>query len=223
MGTVDLALASDLRDRLGLGRAVETGTYRGVTAGALAQVFSEVVTIELSVALHEHATLALRHLPQVSPLCGDSVGVLGTLVDPETATLYYLDGHWSAGQTQKGDQECPVLDEIAAVNGGHPNDCIIIDDARLFTSAPPSPMDPEQWPMLTEVFDALRARWPHHIVTVLDDQIIAVPPHGKPAVDAYGARLFDSYRERYQRAIVGVRGLMLTTLGTIRERTGRRH
>lgn len=32
MGTIDRRLAADLRDRLALGRAVETGTFRGATA-----------------------------------------------------------------------------------------------------------------------------------------------------------------------------------------------
>lgn len=221
MGTVDLALASELRDALGIHRVIETGTYRGVTAHALAKVFNEVVTIELSALLHERAASALGYLPQVRPLCGNSVNVLGTLADPETASLYFLDSHWSSGKTPKCDQECPILDEIGIINGGHPNDCVIIDDAHLFASTPPPPLDPKQWPTLADVFDAVRETWPQHIVTVLDNQIIAVPSHGRQAIDDYGARVFASYHERYRKAVIGARGLLLTALGMTRKWTGR--
>jgi hypothetical protein len=189
MGTVDLPLAADLRRRLGLRRAVETGTFRGGTARRLATVFPEVVTIELSVDLHRSAQAALRDTPRVRALQGHSVARLGELTDPDLPTLYYLDGHWSGGATGGSDDECPVLAEIAAIAAGHPDDCVIVDDARMFTSAPPPPHRAEQWPTLMEVVDAIRERHPDHLVTLLADQIVAVPSRARPALDDYGARL----------------------------------
>lgn len=189
MGTVDLALAADLRDRLGLRRAVETGTFRGGTARSLATVFPEVVTIELSQEIHRAAELALRDTPRVRALQGHSASRLGELTDPAVPTLYYLDGHWSGGATGGAGDECPVIAELAAMGAGSPDDCVIVDDARLFTSAPPPPHRPEQWPTLMEVIDALRERHPDHVVTLLNDQVIAVPSRARPAVDAYGLRL----------------------------------
>ena len=189
MGTVDLPLAGDLRARLGLLRAVETGTFRGATARRLATVFPEVVTIELAADLHRSAQAALRDTPRVRAVQGHSVARLGELTDPDRPTLYYLDGHWSGGATGGIDDECPVLAEIAAMGAGHPDDCVIIDDARMFTSAPPPPHRREQWPTLLEVFDAIRGRHPGHLVTLLNDQVVAVPLRARPAIDAYGARL----------------------------------
>ena len=189
MGTVDLQLASDLRDRLGLRRAVETGTFRGGTARSLATVFPEVVTIELSEDIHRAAELALRDTPQVRALQGHSALRLGELTDPATPTLYYLDGHWSGGATGGVGDECPVIAELAAMGSGSPDDCVIVDDARLFTSAPPPPHRPEQWPTLMEVIDALRERHPGHLVTLLNDQVIAVPARARLALDDYGLRL----------------------------------
>ncbi len=189
MGTVDLQLASDLRDLLGIQRAVETGTFRGGTARSLATVFPDVVTIELSAELHRAAEIALRDTPRVRALQGHSAMRLGELTDPALPTLYYLDGHWSGGATGGVGDECPVLAELAAMGDGSPDDCIIVDDARLFTSAPPSPHRAEQWPTLTEVIDAIRERHPSHLVTLLNDQIVATPARARPAIDAYGARL----------------------------------
>jgi hypothetical protein len=192
MGTIDRRLASDLRDRLGLERAVETGTYRGLTARVLGAIFENVVTIELSLALYERATKKLADLDNVKAVQGNSADVLGELAGGDEATLYYLDGHWSGGVTEGTQDECPLLEELAAIGRGNPDDCLVIDDARLFTSAPPPPHDPAQWPTITQVFDALRSERPEHIVTLLADQVIAVPNRAKPALDAYGLRVYEA-------------------------------
>jgi hypothetical protein len=189
MGSVDPTFATDLRNRLGLRRAVETGTFRGITARKLAGVFPEVVTIELSEELHASAEARLRDMPQVRALQGHSAAVLSDVATDEVPSLYFLDGHWSGGGTEGVDDECPVLEELSAIGAGHPHDCLIVDDARLFTAAPPPPHDPAQWPTVAELFDAIRTLRPAHVVTVLDDQVIAVPPDGKPALDAHGQRV----------------------------------
>src|SRR5207248_7183528 len=100
-------------------------------------------------------------------------------------TLYWLDGHWLGPPTAGQDAQCPVLDEIAQLDGGHLDDCILIDDARCFTAAPPPPFEPEQWPTVVEVIEALRAVRPTNHVTVIHDLIISVPGVTKPVVDRY--------------------------------------
>jgi hypothetical protein len=186
MGAVPIAVAAELQRALSLTRAVETGTYLGEGARRLARIFPKVITIELSDEMCAQAQSALRAERSIEVLCGDSRSVLPELVDPAAATLFFLDGHWSAGNTACGDLECPVLAELEVLRGGNPNDCFVIDDARYFAAAPPPPHDASQWPRLVEVFDALRVGWPRHHVTLLDDQVIAVPAEGVPFVDAYG-------------------------------------
>lgn len=189
MGTVDPGFALDLRNALNLSRAVETGTFQGVTARSLADIFMDVVTIELSPEIQAAAAQGLSDLPNVRSVQGHSGALLREVAHAATPTLYFLDGHWSGGDTAGVEDECPVLDEIAAIGSGHPNDCLIVDDARLFTSSPPPPHRAEQWPSLLQVFDALRALHPTHLITVLDDQIIAVPRAAKAALDAHGLRV----------------------------------
>ncbi len=218
MGTVELRVASELRDKLGLRRAVETGTYRGLTARALAPLFDSVITIELSEVLHERAATALKAFPNVEAIHGHSANVLGDVARQRIPTFYFLDGHWSAGKTAGSADECPVIAELSAIGSGHRDDCIFIDDARLFTSAPPPPHNPAQWPTVVEVFDAIRAHHPHHAVTLLFDQIIAVPPQAKPVINEYGTRM--------QAASTGLRQRVLAAVVGIREgvnRAGRQH
>lgn len=186
MGSLPPDLAADLRDRLGLTRAIETGTFLGGGTRLLAGLFPSVVTIELAEPLAARARSELADLPGVTVRQGNSRTILSELVDPAQPTLYWLDGHWSGGETAGSDDECPVMDEVAAVAAGSAADCILIDDARLFAASPPPPHDPAAWPTLVELFDALRSARPGHHVTVLRDLVIAVPGEARDLVDRFG-------------------------------------
>jgi hypothetical protein len=189
VGGVPHQLALELRDELGLVRAVETGTYHGGTTRELVAMFEHVVTIELSAELFATTSVELASLTGLTALQGDSAALLPSLVDADVPTLWFLDGHWSGGATAGQDFECPVLAEIAALADGHPDDCVLIDDARLFAAPPPPPHDPIQWPTLMQVLDALRAAHTDHHLTVLADLVIAVPSRAKTIADRFGQGL----------------------------------
>lgn len=161
----------------------------GGTARALAMTFDQVFTIELSEALHRQAAEQLSDLPNVTALQGHSAERLPEVLNPSAPTLYFLDGHWSAGLTAGEDDECPILEELASISNSHPDDCLVIDDAHLFCAPPPPPHDPAAWPTLLEVIDAVRVSHPDHHVTLLGEQLIATPRRMKDAVDAHGLRL----------------------------------
>jgi hypothetical protein len=196
VGGLPPELAAELRDRLSLRRAIETGTYRGGGTRLLAGlVRGPVTTIELSPPLAAAATEALADLPEVTVRQGDSRTVLPELIDPDVPTLYWLDGHWSGGETAGEASECPLIDELRTLGGGHPDDAILVDDARLFTASPPPPHDPAEWPTIVEVFDTLRAARPGHHVTVLRDLIVAVPVRARDLVDRFGRGELDAEPE----------------------------
>jgi hypothetical protein len=196
VGGLPPELAAELRDRLSLRRAIETGTYRGGGTRLLAGIVrGPVTTIELSEPLAAAATEALADLPDVTVRQGDSRAVLPELIDSGIPTLYWLDGHWSGGETAGEASECPLLDELRALGGGHPDDAILVDDARLFTASPPPPHDPAEWPTIVDVFDTLRAARPGHHVTVLRDLIVAVPARARDLVDRFGRGELDAEPE----------------------------
>lgn len=181
IGTLPYQLAAELRDRLELERAVETGTFQGGGARELAKMFPSVVTVELSDRYFETASAALADVANVTIEHGSSPAVLSTL--PPAATLYWLDAHWSGLDTAGSDHPCPVLDEIVSI-APHPADCLLIDDARLFATT----SEPERWPTLVAVIDALRRARPTSHVTVLHDLVICVPVEAKDLVDEFGKR-----------------------------------
>jgi hypothetical protein len=181
-------LARDLRARLGLARAIETGTYRGRGTRLLADVFPAVVTIEVAPALARAAAQSLEKLEHVVVVEGSSRQALPGLIDPAVPTLYWLDGHWSGGPTGGEEDECPVLAEVDAIGLGHPDDCILIDDARLFLAPPPPPHRADQWPTYREIDDALRRTRPQHRTLVAHDVIVSVPERAFDLAVEFSAR-----------------------------------
>lgn len=181
MGTFPRQLSADLRDRLGLRRAVETGTYYGHTTQVLAGMFDDVVTVERSDQFYERARELLEPHGNVRQLKGHSGEVLRSLDSAGAGTLYWLDAHWSGGETAGSDDPCPLIAELEAIGAGSADDVLLIDDAREF-SAPPD----RRWPTLVDVIDAIRRERPEHYVTVLHDLVVAVPARARDVVDAFG-------------------------------------
>ncbi len=142
-------------------------------------MFPSVVTVELSDRYFELARADLGALPNVVTEHGSSPAVLQKL--DAAPTLYWLDAHWSGLDTAGEENPCPVLDELAAIPA-HPADCLLIDDARLFAAT----REPDRWPTLVHVLDALREARPAAHVTVLHDLILCVPREAKDLVDDFG-------------------------------------
>jgi hypothetical protein len=195
LGSLPNQLSIDLRDRLGLRRAVETGTYQGGTTVVLAGMFDSVVTVERSDEFYDRARVVLGDLANVKQLKGHSAEVLRSLDSADGGTLYWLDAHWSGGDTAGSDDPCPLLGELDAIGAGDPRDCVLIDDAREFASPPG-----EGWPDLVDVIEALRRLRPGHHVTVVHDLVIAVPADAREIVDAFGRAHAWTAHEAAERA-----------------------
>jgi hypothetical protein len=185
VGAVPQSLAAGLRERLGLVRAIETGTYRGFSARRLAAAFPEVTTIEASPELARCAADTLADLAHVEVRVGSSRIVLPEVVDAARPTLYWLDGHWSGGVTAGRGDECPLLGELESIASGHPEDCILVDDARLFLAPPPPPHDPAQWPDVTALVHALERAKPGHAIVVAHDLVVCVPARARDLAAAF--------------------------------------
>lgn len=115
----------------GLRAFVETGTFNGDTTAAVANIFAECFTIELSPTLHMRALERFAPTPNVRCLQGDSVAVLPDVIEQiKMPTLFWLDAHFSGGVTANAGHD-PLLDELAAIYArGGGRDVVLIDDAR---------------------------------------------------------------------------------------------
>ncbi len=115
---------------------VESGTYLGDMVNAIKDCFEEVYSIELSVEMYREAARRFRRARNVTILQGDSGEVLAELLTRiDRPSLFWLDGHYSAGITARGELETPIVMELGHVLKHTLIDrhVVLIDDARCFT------------------------------------------------------------------------------------------
>jgi len=196
MGALTFGIPRDLAEALvlagNLKSAVESGTYLGDSARFLASIVPDVWTIEVLPEIHVEAVRRLHDLDGIRALLGPSEKVLAEVVPELTSpTLYWLDGHggtFGGNDVPEGVRECPVLDELKAIDRSPwaSDSCILIDDARAFLS-PLLHHKEDQWPSFIEVADLLRLNHDRY-VTLLDDVIIAVPTSLRGVVDEWWRR-----------------------------------
>lgn len=113
---------------------IETGTYMGDTLGYIAREGVGCMSIELSAQLHAKATRRFAGFENVSLILGDSAQEMPKLLTRlGKPALFWLDGHYSAGFTARGEKDSPIIAELEAVYN-HPiaGHVILIDDARCF-------------------------------------------------------------------------------------------
>lgn len=113
---------------------VETGTYLGDMVEAQKHNFKKIYSIELSANLYKMAVERFKDDFNVTIIQGDSGKVLPSILSNiHKPVIFWLDGHYSAGNTAKGNTECPILEEIEAIFKNRKfNDILLIDDARCF-------------------------------------------------------------------------------------------
>jgi FkbM family methyltransferase len=201
--SVDLEFVRALQRALPMRYFVETGTYRGDTAAAMAADFERVITIELSASLHAAAAARLAPWANVTSRLGSSPEILRELA-PRLAgegVLYWLDAHWCGSEAAGREFECPLEAELDAIGTLNERSIVLIDDARMFLSPPPPPHDCRYWPQLDTVVARLQAIGGPHRLWIINDVIVFAPPAARAAVIDYG-RTRGVDLERLARAAV---------------------
>lgn len=112
---------------------IETGTYLGEMVYALRNQFDSLYTIELSNYLFRTSKKRLSDFKNINFLLGDSgielVKIVNHINEP---AIFWLDGHYSGGITEKGKSETPILKELQTICESPYQNIILIDDARCF-------------------------------------------------------------------------------------------
>lgn len=155
---------------------VETGTYLGDMTAAMLRRFERLYSIELSPVLHEKAVARFARHEKVRLLHGDSASQLHSVVPQcDRPTLFWLDAHWSGGNTARGDIDTPIVSELEAIFCGAKCDPIIlVDDARCFIGGD------DGYPTVDELRTRV-AQWrPDYEVSVERDIIRIVPAPAPP-------------------------------------------
>lgn len=149
---------------------VETGTFMGDMVSAMKQEFDTIISIELSNNLYKRAMKRFSSISHIQIVRGDSAKVLPNILTSITEpALFWLDAHYSAGFTEKGDSETPIKRELDYIlKHAISNHVILIDDARCFTGQ-------NDYPSLVELKKIVETNRPHFDIQVKED-IIRIHP-----------------------------------------------
>jgi hypothetical protein len=118
---------------------IESGTFTGNTTLEMCKYFNQVHTIELSEKYYNNFLQILNEL-QIKNIIshyGDSSNVIPQILktfDEDKKCVFWLDGHWSSGDTAKGNKHCPLIEECCGIDDYYKSEeaLILIDDYRLF-------------------------------------------------------------------------------------------
>lgn len=159
-------IIQDYQNRFEYNVLVETGTYLGEMVEAQKNYFNKIISIELSEKLYADAKQKFSNDGNVFIVHGDSgkimPKVISTLNEP---AIFWLDGHYSAGITAKGEKECPIFEELHAIfNGKKLKHVILIDDARLFNGT-------NDYPTIQELREYVHKFDSTYTISVEDDII----------------------------------------------------
>ncbi|MBC2744401.1 MAG: hypothetical protein HGJ93_15505 [Desulfosarcina sp.] len=156
--------------RFGLKILVETGTYCGDMVEAMKDSFDRIYSIELSKELYENAKGRFKGIKYIELIHGDSGLELRKIINKlNQPALFWLDSHYSAGVTARGDKDTPIYEEMEHIlNVPDREHVVIIDDARLFGTDP-------AYPSMGELSDFIRSKRPDTDIVVQDDSIRITP------------------------------------------------
>lgn len=157
---------------------VETGTFRGDMVDAMKDRFEAIYSIELSPRLCALARRRFQRSPHIRILGGDSGNLLPQILAGISAPcLFWLDGHYSGGDTAKGETETPVVGELRTIlSHRFPDSCgqhvVLIDDARCFDGT-------HDYPRLDQLQELTAALCPGREFLVAEDVIRIHSPRGE--------------------------------------------
>ncbi len=153
---------------------VESGTYLGDMVAAMKRHFDRIYSIELDKELYESACARFKGAGRIQIIRGDSGVEMEHIVKSVARpALFWLDGHYSAGVTARGETSTPIYDELRhilpSLDAGH---VVIIDDARSFTGT-------GGYPTLAALSDFARSILPAVDISVECDMIRITPRLGE--------------------------------------------
>jgi hypothetical protein len=131
-------------------------------------MYSSVISIEVDETLYKMACLRFSADKNVRIVHGDCAQELPTILAAlHEPAVFWLDGHYSGGETGKGEVEDPILISLNQITSLPAQEHVMfIDDARTFDGC-------EGRPDISDIFNSIKKINSRYILRVQDDIIIA--------------------------------------------------
>lgn len=118
---------------------IETGSYLGEGIElALDAGYNEIYSIELSEKYYNHCTEKFKNNKKINLYLGESEKKLSDILSRINVKCdFWLDAHFSMGDTALGDKICPLYEELDLILKNKDCHTVLIDDVRF--------MDTDWW------------------------------------------------------------------------------
>jgi hypothetical protein len=160
----------DFAQQYGLKVLVETGTFYGDMVEAMKSHFDQIYSIELSQNLCEKAQNRFKGQQHIEVIQGDSgIELKNLMARINRPTLFWLDGHYSGGETALGKNQTPVYEELEHILlAPDLRHVIIVDDARCFGADP-------AYPTIGQLETFVKSKRPNVELSVENDSVRITP------------------------------------------------
>lgn len=159
----------EYKNNFGLNVLVETGTFQGEMVEAQRRNFKKIYSIELSNDFYKNAVEKFRRFDHIQIIEGDSSIKLKEVTKQiNEPALFWLDGHYSGGNTAKGELNCPIYGELDTIFSTSFDHVLVIDDAKDFNGT-------QDYPTIEALNNYVVAKRPHYKMNVKDNIIAFFP------------------------------------------------
>lgn len=135
MPCLEREYAENMKRDYGTEVFIETGTYKGSTILNMVPLFDELHTIEFGKEIYEDLINRYGE-SKINFHNGDSAEKLSEILkNIDKKVLFFLDAHYSGGDTAGSWENVPLLKELEAIIEWGKPCVVIIDDVRIFNTA----------------------------------------------------------------------------------------
>ena len=96
----------------------ESGTYYATTTLQMQPYFKKIFTIEVSLNIFENTHKHLSQYNNITHINGATEDIIKDIIinNPKEEFIFFLDGHYSSGDTGSSNIEVPLLEELTQIN-----------------------------------------------------------------------------------------------------------
>lgn len=119
--------------KIGKENFIETGTETGRACLWASKHFNNIYSIEINPILYQECKYKFNDYKNIHLYFGDTLNELPRILEVcSTSRFFWLDAHYSGGNSDCGKIKIPLLEELEIIrNFNSKEDVIVIDDARL--------------------------------------------------------------------------------------------